>query len=38
MQRIKGKLKVAIEKIISFKTIKNMAARVPVEIEIKLKT
>jgi len=37
MQRIKGKLKVAIEKKISFRTIKNTTARVPIEIEIKLK-
>lgn len=39
MQNIKGELKVDVEKKISFRTIKkNTAARVPIEIEIKLKT
>jgi len=38
MQRIKGKLKVVIEKKISFRTVKNTVARVPIEFEIKLKT
>lgn len=37
-KKIKGKLKVAVEKKILFRTIKNTAARVPIEIEIKLKT